>query len=130
MTVFDVRCDICGTALLGPSLDDDETGPYGIRFLYHPGDPARRDDSGLACGPCWAGLVEWLGPDRAGGRCARCGEAVEADRSLYFQRSGEMLAWQLCKGHAVEFLNGLRTVQPKIDPAEFTLAGDWSPGGE
>jgi hypothetical protein len=34
----------------------------------------------------------------------------------------------MCKDHAVEFLNRLRTVEPKLDPATFTLSGDWTLG--
>ena len=127
MTVFDLRCDRCGAYLAGPGDDDDpdQTGPFGIRFLYHPGNFFLKDDSGLLCQPCWRAAREWLGEDPPENRCARCAQAVEHSRSLHLHRSGDPLAWQLCARHAVEFLNRLRTVEPKLDPETFSLAGDW-----
>ena len=84
-----------------------------------------KDDSGLLCQTCWSRVREWLGDERPENRCAACGEAVEHSRSLHLHRSGDPLGWQLCPAHAVEFLNRLRTVEPKLDVETFTLAGDW-----
>src|SRR5437764_1166570 len=72
----------------------------------------------------WPGsivLIAW-----AGG-----GLAVEHARSLHVQRSGEAEGWQLCPEHAVQFLNQLRTVEPKLSVDTLSLAGDWraNPGG-
>jgi hypothetical protein len=128
VTVFDLRCDRCGTMLLGPAEDADPSGPLGIRFLYHPGDFFLKDDSGMLCGPCWSGLTQWLGAERPEGSCAVCHVVLEHALSLHLHRSNDPYGWQLCKPHAVEFLNGLRTVEPKLDPATFTLAGDWKQG--
>lgn len=125
MTVFDLRCDDCGAFLAGPGDDDATGGPFGIRFLYHPGDFLLKDDSGLLCQGCWGRARAWLGEERPEGRCAVCVEPVEHAHSLHVHRSGDPLGWQLCRAHAVEFLNRLRTVEPKLDPATFTLAGDW-----
>lgn len=118
-------CDRCGTALLGPADEAEPAGPFGVRFLYHPGDFLLKDDSGMLCGGCWSGTLTWLGNERAEGVCAVCGAVVEHARSLHLHRSNDPYGWQLCKAHAVEFLNGLRTVEPKLDPDTFTLAGDW-----
>lgn len=127
MTVFDTRCDRCGTYLVGPGADDAEgEGPYGIRFLYHPGNFLLKDDSGLLCQGCWVAAQEWLGGERPENRCARCGESVEHARSLHLHRAGDPTAWQLCRLHAVEFLNHLRTVEPKLDLDTFSLSGDWA----
>lgn len=125
MTVFDVRCDLCGTFLAGPAGPGRETGPYGVRFSYHPGDASRRDDSGLLCATCWEETRVWLGAERRPGRCARDGTAVEVAASLHVGRAGELAGWQLCRSCAVAFLNRLRTVEPKLDVAHFTLAADW-----
>jgi hypothetical protein len=57
-----------------------------------------------------------------------CAAAVEHSRSLHVHRAGDPIGWQMCKDHAVEFLNRLRTVEPKLDPATFTLSGDWTLG--
>jgi hypothetical protein len=115
--VYDQRCDRCGGYLAMP----DEA----VRFLYHPGDLALKDDSGLLCQGCWSGLLAWLGPQGVENVCARGGEPVEHPTSLHIQRTGEGDGWQLCRAHAVEFLNRLRTVEPKLDPETFTLVGDW-----
>lgn len=118
MTVFDVRCDLCGTALPGPAA--------AVQMTYHPGDVAHRDNSGLLCDPCWTQMLDWLGSVRGVGRCARCDVELDPALSLHVQGGGDLLWWQLCKPHAVEFLNGLRTVEPKLDVEGFTLAGDWT----
>jgi hypothetical protein len=117
VTVFDLRCDGCGCLLAGP---DD-----GTRFVYHPGDFFLKDDSGLLCRSCWAATVASLG-ERAKGRCSVCGSEVERARSLHVFPAGEPASWQLCREHAAEFLNGLRTVEPKLDPAGLTFAADWA----
>jgi hypothetical protein len=117
VTVFDLRCDRCGTYLAKPG--------EAIRFLYHPGDLSLKDDSGLLCRRCWTGLRDWLGEQGVENRCARGDEPVEHPASLHIQRTGESDGWQLCRHHAVDFLNKLRTVDPKLDPETFTLAGDW-----
>jgi hypothetical protein len=128
MSIFDLCCDHCGAQLMGPAEDEAVEGPYGIRFLYHPGNFLLKDDSGLLCTACWAGVRARLGEDRPEGRCAMCGQAVEHAHSLHLHRAGDPIGWQLCKEHAVEFLNGLRTVEPKLDPATFSLSGDWTAG--
>jgi hypothetical protein len=120
VTVFDLRCDRCGTLLAGPA--------DGIRFIYHPGDLALKDNSGLLCRRCWTGLLAWLGEQGVENRCARCGRSVEHPESLHLQRGGDPDGWQLCRADAVDFLNKLRTVEPKLDPETFTLAGDWGWG--
>ena len=126
MTVFDLRCDRCGTVLLGPAEEEEEaSGLFGIRFLYHPGDFFLKDDSGMFCGRCWAAVLDGLDADRPEGSCAVCQVPVEHALSLHLHRSNDPLGWQLCKPHAVEFLNGLRTVDPKLELETFTLAGEW-----
>ena len=106
MTVFDTRCDRCGTELNGPN--------EAVRFLYHPGDPILKDDSGLLCRSCWRAALTWLGVEQQENACARCGIPVESARSVHVARSGEPETWQLCPDHAVQFLNQLRTVEPKL----------------
>jgi hypothetical protein len=117
MTVFDLSCDACGRLLGGP---DD-----GTRFLYHPGDFLLKDDSGLLCSACWQEAEAWLG-GRTKGRCSVCGAEVERPRSLHVHVAGDPAAWQLCREHAAAFLNRLRTVEPKLDAAGLTFAGDWA----
>src|SRR3989442_15821938 len=72
MTVFDQRCDRCGTYLFSPQ--------EAVRFLYHPGDLSLKDDSGLLCEGCWAGLTDWLGQQGVENRCARGGETSSTPR--------------------------------------------------
>lgn len=143
MTIFNLRCDRCGRGVAGPIADTPTAGGLttgslkpdgpaepsehlGVRFLYHPGDFFLKDDAGMLCGACWSDVRAWLGTDFAEGRCAACGEAVEHARSLHLHRANDPYGWQLCKAHAVEFLNGLRTVEPKLTPETLTLAGDWA----
>jgi hypothetical protein len=116
MTVFDLACDACGRLLAGPE--------DGTRFLYHPGDFLRKDDSGLLCRSCWSKAEAWLG-ERARDRCSVCAAEVEHARSLHVHRAGDPAAWQLCRDHGAEFLNRLRTVEPKLEPATLTFAGEW-----
>lgn len=125
MSVTDLRCDRCGRFLVGPRAPDGSAESLGaVRFLYHPGNFLMKDDSGLMCETCWEAVAEELGERRAD-RCSRCGIAVAADRSLHLHESGDPVPWQLCSAHGAEFLNTLRTVDPKLDPETFTLAGDW-----
>jgi hypothetical protein len=106
MTVFDVRCDRCGIELSRPT--------EAVRFLYHPGDLVLKDDSGLLCRSCWRAALSWLGVEQPENACARCGTPVEQAGSVHVARSGEQEDWQLCAEHAVQFLNQLRTVEPKL----------------
>jgi hypothetical protein len=117
VTVFDVRCDRCGSELTSPD--------GAVRFLYHPGDMAMKDDSGLLCRSCWRAALAWLGVEQQVDVCARCGIPVEQARSVHILRSGEPEAWQLCPEHGVDFLNQLRTVEPKLSIDTLVLAGDW-----
>ena len=117
MTVFDVRCDRCGTELSSPD--------GAVRFLYHPGDMVMKDDSGLLCRSCWRAALGWLGVEQQVDVCARCGIPVERSRSVHILRSGEAEAWQLCPEHGVDFLNQLRTVEPKLSIETLALAADW-----
>jgi hypothetical protein len=129
MTVNDLRCDICGRMLTG--LSGATAGPAtpaagsprpgireGVRFVYHPGRPELRDASGLACAPCWEEAVRAFG-DPAASECAACRTVVTRLGSLHLRRYDNPQAWRLCPPHAVEFLNRLRTVEPKLDPATF-----------
>lgn len=140
MTINDLRCDVCGRTLAGlsgwsaqaassPGPDEGLTGPVGlsglpryaagVRFVYHPGTAALRDDSCLACEPCWAAITLGLDDSAAPRRCARCGQAVSRYQSLHLRRFDEPRTWRLCAGDATEFLNQLRTVEPKLDVATF-----------
>lgn len=111
MTIVDLRCDVCGRFLPGPDS--------GVRFVYHPGVPDLRDDSGLTCTNCWHEITGALAKDASPARCAACGEAVTRQRSLHLRRFDDPASWRLCASHAVSFLNALRTVEPKFDPATF-----------
>ena len=117
MTVFDLRCDRCGSGIGEPA--------GGVRFLYHPGDFFLKDDSGLLCVECWQATTDWLSKQSPKNRCSVCGTAVEHTGSLHVHRAGDPASWQLCRAHAVEFLNGLRTVEQKLELESFTLAADW-----
>jgi hypothetical protein len=120
MTISNLRCDICGVLLPGLSTEFGGSPARGVRFSYHPGDPALRDDSGVLCGECWSAWTEPLGKPRAR-VCAACGTAVARTSSLHVRRSDSRETWQLCRTHAVDLLNRLRTVDPKLDPATFQL---------
>jgi hypothetical protein len=111
MSVYDLNCDVCGRFLAGPGA--------GVRFVYHPGLPELRDDSGLACGTCWDALSRGLDPAAPPGRCAACGEPVTRRQSLHLRLFNDPRSWRLCLRHTVGFLNSLRTVEPKLDPATF-----------
>jgi hypothetical protein len=114
MTIHDLRCDVCGRFLAGPGS--------GVRFGYHPGVPELRDNSGLACLACWDAITRELG-SMAGGRCAACRQPVTRQQSLFLRSLADRRSWQLCAAHAVGFLNQLRTVEPKLDPAAFRFPG-------
>src|SRR5260370_528470 len=95
-----------------------------LRFLCHPGALLVKAGSGLLCRSCWRAALGWLGVEQQVNVCARCGIPVEHARSVHVQRSGESEGWQLCPEHAVEFLNQLRTVEPKLSVETLSLAGD------
>ena len=129
MTINDLRCDVCGRMLTG--LGGSTAGPAapatgsprsgiraGVRFVYHPGRPELRDASGLACTPCWEEAVRSFSHPVIG-QCAACGTGVTRLGSLHLRCYDNPQAWRLCPPHAVEFLNRLRTVEPKLDPATF-----------
>ena len=114
LTIHDLRCDVCGCFLSGPAA--------GVRFVYHPGVPELRDDSGVACAACWDTLTRALDLT-ATGRCAACAEPVARGQSLHVRRFSQPGSWRLCARDAVGFLNSLRTVEPKLDPAAFRFPG-------
>ena len=118
MTIHDLRCDGCGRFLPEPAA--------GERFVFHPGVPELRDDSGLACSACWEALTGRYG-NAATGRCAACGSPAPRRQSLHVRRFTEPGGWRLCGADAVRFLNALRTVEPKLDPVTFRFPG--VPGG-
>lgn len=128
MTIYDLRCDKCSSPLSGPAgpMDGDRAG---IRFDYHPGRAELGDTSGLMCRRCWDGVVEWLG-EPATGRCADCDADLRVAPSLFLHRHGDLVPWRLCRSHAVAFLNGLRTVEPKLDPDTFHLPGPPAPSAD
>lgn len=111
MTVYGLNCDICGRHLPGPGS--------GVRFVYDPGVPELRDDSGLACSACWESVTRGLDLTAPAGRCAACGSAAGPKQSLRVRRFDDPRSWRLCAGHAVAFLNSLSTVEPKLDPRTF-----------
>jgi len=114
LTIHNLRCDVCGCFLSGPAA--------GVRFVYHPGVPELRDDSGVACAACWDTLTRALDLT-ATGRCAACAEPVARGQSLHVRRFSQPGSWRLCARDAVGFLNSLRTVEPKLDPAAFRFPG-------
>ena len=114
MSVSNLCCDLCGQILGGPAA--------GVRFVYHPGVPELRDDSGLACVTCWDELVRGLDVTAAG-LCAACAEPAPWRQSLHVRRFDIPGSWRLCARHADAFLNSLRTVQPKLDAATFRFPG-------
>ena len=114
MSITDLCCDLCGRFLPGPAA--------GVRFVYHPGVPELRDDSGLACVPCWEETVRGLDVTAAA-RCASCAGPAPGRQSLHVRRFDVPGSWRLCARHAVAFPNSLRTVQPKLDAATFRFPG-------
>jgi hypothetical protein len=123
MTISNLRCDVCDALLPGLIAGPGGSRAHGVRFSYHPGDPGLRDDSGVLCGSCWPAWADWLGEPRAR-VCAVCGTSVARTSSLHLRRLDTREAWQLCTPHAVDLLNRLRTVQPKLDPVTFRLPLD------
>lgn len=125
MTITDLRCDRCECGLpLPPELAVPDRSQASVRFSYHPGNPHLRDNSGLLCRACWSELARgWDDPPRAD-RCARCGVAVSRFTSLHLRASATSGEAQLCAADAVAFLNALRTVDPKLDPATFRFPAD------
>jgi hypothetical protein len=120
LTISDLQCDICGAALLGPSRSGEIADERaGVTFAYHPGDRRLGDKSGLLCERCRTAVVAELDAERPLNRCARCGVSVTKLASLHVSFGGDPNAWQMCGAHAVEFLNRLRTVEPKLIPEEF-----------
>lgn len=120
MTIYDLRCDRCDRALVGPAASTPAPGARGVRFRYHPGAPELGDDAGLLCEACWTACAAWLGA-RVLGRCSRCGVDLRAAPVLVVSGGGDLSGWLLCTAHALELLNSLRTVEPKLDPATFRL---------
>lgn len=145
MTINDLCCDVCGRLLAGlsgrpgPGGRPDagspgQPGPAGrpgrsggVRFVYHPGKLEFRDDSGLACETCWTDAVGGFDVATAPRRCAACGEPVTHTASLHLRRFDDPRPWQLCARDAAGFLNRLRTVQPKLDPATFRFPAGSTP---
>lgn len=124
MTIGDLRCDVCGKTLAGPDA--------GVRVLIHPGDARLKDDSTLMCRGCWTGVVEWLGAAERIDVCARCERGVASNDSLHVTLMvggpGAWPTWQLCRTHAVEHLNRLRTTEPKLTVATLALRSDFGRG--
>ena len=121
MTVSDLRCDWCASVLTGLEGSEAPAGRTGVRFTYHPGSPALKDDSNLLCKTCWETASAWLGaPAATPAACSICNDALGEGR-LVVTRTGELTCWLLCRVHAVEFLNRLRTVEPKLDPGGFSF---------
>lgn len=119
MTITDLHCDRCSAPLTGPEELRGAGGRLGVRFVYHPDVAALKDDSGLMCEACWATTTEWLGTPNAD-TCSRCSTGFDEGK-LVVVRLGELVAWQLCRAHGIEFLNALRTVEPKLDAATFAF---------
>jgi hypothetical protein len=117
MTISDLLCDACESFV--PGLTNGPETDGGVRFVYHPGRPQLRDTSGLLCARCWGEVQQRFGETRHPRQCSVCGQAVARHTSLHVHRFEDARAWRLCAQHAVEFLNDLRTVQPKLDPATF-----------
>ena len=119
MTIFDLRCDRCGIAVVGPSSHADLAKErLGVRFAYHPGRAELSDNSSLVCTGCWTDIADWLGEQPLAEVCAVCNTTVA---SCLHIEAGGLSVWRLCHGHAIEFLNTLRTVEPKLDPDTFVL---------
>lgn len=129
MTVSNARCDRCGLPVTGvvdpetldlPGDSADARDRRGVRFSYHPGEISLRDDSGILCATCWR---EWTGPlgEPASFVCAICDKPLTREESLFVRPVGAKTAWQLCAPHAVDQLNQLETVEPKLDKETFHL---------
>lgn len=120
MTIYDLRCDRCDLALVGPATASTRDGRHGVRFRYHPGTADLGDDAGLLCETCWRHCEAWLGT-RTLAACSRCGADLRGAPMLVVTAVGDLAGWLLCAPDACEFLNSLRTVEPKLDPATFRL---------
>jgi len=116
VTVYDLNCDVCGRLVPGPGS--------AVRFVYHPGVPELRDNSGLACAACWDVIIRGLDLTAPAGRCAACADPAGRRQSLHLRRFDDPRTWRLCRRDAVAFLNALRTVQPKLDPATFRFPAE------
>ncbi len=57
-------------------------------------------------------------------RCSRCGRELRDEPSLYVNEAGDSVGWRLCRDDALEFLNSLRTVEPKLDASSFVLPSE------
>jgi hypothetical protein len=64
--------------------------------------------------------MAWLGA-RDPGRCSRCGTDLRTVPALVVGAAGDLAGWLLCATDGADFLNSLRTVEPKLDPASFVL---------
>lgn len=120
MTISNLRCDLCDGPVPGLIATAGDSPHSGVRFSYHPGDPRLRDDSGVVCRTCWAAWVRRLG-EPSPRVCAICGSPVAGVASLHLRNLDTRETWQLCAPHAADLLNGLTTVDPKLDPATFRL---------
>ncbi|MEZ5096829.1 MAG: hypothetical protein R2731_12350 [Nocardioides sp.] len=126
MTMSKLRCDCCGrpvTGLVDPERADSDPAdaPHlGVRFSYHPGDVALVDDSGILCRRCWQEWTDPLGEPETFA-CALCSRRLTREESLFLRPVGAQVAWQLCAPHAVDQLNQLTTVEPKLDRELFHL---------
>lgn len=128
MTITDLRCDHCECGLpLPPELAVSGGGQASVRFSYHPGNPHLRDNSGLLCLACWDELATGWDDPAVVDRCAKCGTGASRFTSLHLRASARSGEVQLCGRDAVEFLNALRTVDPKLDPETFRFPGDQPP---
>ncbi|MEX2556470.1 MAG: hypothetical protein WEB06_12685 [Actinomycetota bacterium] len=136
MTIADLRCDACGRYLTGPAGSSEEAAGGGsgevVRIMFHPGDGLLKDDSTLFCRTCWSAIEEGLGvPDRMD-VCARCSVPVASTDSLHVSLivggPGPWPTWQLCRVHAVEYLNRLRTTDPKLTDETLSLRSDFGLG--
>jgi len=118
LTIFDFRCDRCGNLMVGPARGGPEqSARHGVRFAYHPGDPSLLDNSSMVCTACWVEMADVLGTPVSSERCAICDDPIT--ESLVVQRAPA--EWRLCVDDAVDFLNSLRTVDPKLDRDSFAL---------
>lgn len=128
VTIYDLRCDRCDNVLVGPAAPTPAAGRRGVRFRYHPASPVLGDDAGLLCEACWNDSTTWFGAQVIG-RCSRCGVDLRTAPVLVVAETGDLAGWLLCTTHALEFLNSLRTVEPKLDPATFRLPMAAAPPG-
>ncbi|MGH2831080.1 MAG: hypothetical protein ACRDJM_11410 [Actinomycetota bacterium] len=116
--------------LSGSVIVTPEDASAAVRLYMHPGDAKIRDDRLLICRGCWDGLVLRLGAPEREGICCVCESPVDYDASLHLLemtgRIGEAPTRQLCREHAVEFLNGLRITEPKVTVETLALKRDFT----